>query len=199
MSPENKILIGMDVSGDSKDRSNYKFLGIVMGTQESIMSLSENIGSQYPEHMSKIMDKDGVLDKLSFDSKNRIAFCVKLDREKIVNEFDSIKIRRRKIRKSDILRTFERVVMQEVGRRIQNFALLHKVSITDVTIQCDKDSEFFARAGNLQYVRKGVAYRLSDYVAWCNNRKMDDKIDEIIPIDITDQIPNRMKSILKLN
>lgn len=164
------------------------------------MSLSENIGSSNPEHMSRISDKEQVVRKLNFDSKNRIAFCVKLDRKKIVDEVKSSRqARRRGIRNSDILRTYERVVMQQIRKKIENFVISHKTSITNIIIQCDKDAEYFAKAGDLHHVRKGVAYRLSDYVAWCNNRDRDGDVQTIIQLDFTNEIPYRMRSILKLN
>lgn len=192
------LLVGMDVSGD-EEYSNYKFLGVVIGTNESIMSLSSHMGS-HPEHMSKIPhnEKDSVIEKLEFDSRNRMAICIKLDRNSIVEKIEnSRQAKYRKIGKGKILRTYERIVMQEVRKRIEGFVLSHGDSINDITIQCDKDARPFARAGSLQFTQKGAAYRISDYVAWCNNKGRNP--ETVIEVDFTDQIPERMKQILRLN
>ena len=99
------LVAGMDVSGD-KDSTNYKFLGIVIGTHQSIMSLSSDLGF-YPEHMSRTDDKEksDIISKLRFDSINRIAYCIKLDRAKIIQPILDSR-RARKTRKGEILRTY---------------------------------------------------------------------------------------------
>lgn len=194
------LLVGMDVSGD-EDRSNYEYLGIVIGTNESILSLSEKMGS-YPEHMSRLKDKEkeNVVQSLTFDSKNRIAFCVRLDRQRIIDKIkESRKVRKQRTPTKSILRTFNRVIMQEVRCRIEEFALLHDISITEIVVQCDRDAKPFAIAGCLQHTRKGAAYRVSDYVAWCNNRNRDNDVKSIISINFTNDIPDRMMKILGLN
>lgn len=190
------LLVGMDVSGD-EDHANYLYLGIVIGTNESILSLSANLGS-YPEHMSRILEskQNEIIEKLSFDSRNRIAFCVKLDRKRIITEMKSLR-RCRKIRDGDIQRTYDMVVIQEIKRRIESFLFSHNQSITDIEIQCDNDMVRFAKAGSIKHTRKGAAYRISDYVAWCNNKNRN--VDSVIEIDFTADIPGKMKGILGLN
>lgn len=192
------LLIGMDVSGDEAS-TNYRFLSVVIGTDESILSLSNGMG-RYSEHMARLepAEKEDVISRLNFDKKNRIAFCVTLDRKRIVDEIiQSRKAKQRKISKGDILRTYNRVVMREILRRVESFVLSYGISPTDLKIQCDNDSLYFAKAVSLQHERKGAAYRISDYVAWCNNK--DRTPDSVIEIDFTEEIPDRMKKILGIN
>ena len=192
------LLAGMDVSGDEK-KTNYQYLGLIIGVPENIMSLSKNIGS-YSEHMSRIDDKDKkiIIKKLKFDSNNRIAFCIKLDRKKIINGIlHSRKARSKNIQKGKLFRTFNYVVMKEILKTINNFLINHELSVTNLEIQCDSDSKPFLKATGIKYKHKGIAYRISDYVAWANNRKKTPQT--VIDINFTNEIPNRMKKILKLN
>lgn len=192
------LLAGMDVSGD-ENNTNYKFLGIVIGTNESIMSLSSSLGS-FPEHMSRIdnADKPTVIQKLQFDSTNRIAYCVTLDRKRIVDSIMSARrVRDRRIGKGKVLRTYNYVVIQEIKKIINDFLISHNCSITDLVVQCDRDAKPFLKIGSIKDIRKGAAYRISDYVAWCNNRNRAS--ETIVEIDFTESIPDRMKKMLKLN
>lgn len=87
--------------------------------------------------------------------------------------------------------------MQEVKKKIDSFLTAHRYSITDLEIQCDKDSICFLKIASIKQLHKGAAYRISDYVAWCNNRKRTP--NSVIEIDFTNKIPERIKKILKLN
>lgn len=191
-----ELLIGMDVSGDN-EHTNYKFLGIVVGQHQSIMSLSQNIG-KYSEHMANIhRGREDVIEKLVFDSTSRTAFCVKLDRKRIVEEImNSRHVRRKKLQKGKVLRTYNYVVIQEIKKRLETIAIKDGISVTELVIQCDVDCQPFAKAGALKHTLKGVAYRISDYVAWCNNRNCTPP--SVIEIDFTTDITTRMKKILHL-
>lgn len=189
----------MDVSGDKRDKTNYLFLGFVIGTIESMTGLSRRFGD-LPEHMSYLSDseKDYVLDELVFDQQNRLALCVSLNRDKIVKEImGSRGTGRRNIGKGDIIRSFNRVIIQEIIKQINPFLSHHRESITDLTIQCENDSVPFAEARNLQHIRKGMAYRISDYVAYCNNKITTPTT--VHEINIVNEIPEKIRGILGLN
>lgn len=189
----------MDVSGD-EDNKNYKYLGIVIGTNESIMSLSNDIGP-FPERFSRVkpQDREKIIKKLIFDSKNRMAFCVRLERQKIIKEISNSRIvsKYRKIGKKKLYNTFEYVIMQQVNKKIREFITVHGVSMNQLIIQGDKDSTYFANAGNFRHQERGAAYRLSDYVAWCNNKNCAPPT--VVELDFIGEIPQIMKKILKLN
>ena len=193
-----EILVGMDVSGDS-DRSNYNYLGIVVGTHERIMQIHDPV-KHFPEHMASIdeSDKEQIIQNLYFNSTTEIAFCVKLDRKNIINNITSTKRSNGKnLEKGKVIRTYNRVVIQEIKKRLENFLFSQGVSITEIVIQCDGDCKCFAKSGALQYSRKGVAYKLSDYVAWSNNKNRNPA--SINEVDFTIEIPIKMKKILKLS
>ena len=189
----------MDVSGDKRDQTNYLFLGFVIGTVQSITGLSTKFGS-LPERMSFLSydEKEFVKNELVFDQTNRLALCVALNRDNIVKTIlGSRGTRRRSIGKGDILRSFNRVIIQEIIKQINPFLELHRESITDLTIQCESDSSPFAEARHIRHTRKGIAYRISDYVAYCNNKETAPAT--VREINIVNDIPDKIKKILGLN
>lgn len=191
------VLVGMDVSGDAI-RTNYNYLGIVVGIHDRIMKIHDPV-KHFPEHMASINDseRDQIIRNLNFNSTTEIALCVKLDRKNIVkNIMNTKRVGGKNLEKGKVLRTYNRVVIQEIKKRLEDFLFSHGVSVTEIVIQCDGDCMYFAKAGALQYTRKGVAYKLSDYVAWCNNKNRS--IASVNEIDFTEDIPTRMKKILNL-
>ena len=85
-------LAGVDVSG-SKPVGNHKFMGIVIGTQESIRCIVKNLESNQ-NHMNAVMDKkkqDTILSRLRFNGNENIAFCVRLDKDTIVKKISTRK------------------------------------------------------------------------------------------------------------
>lgn len=192
-----EVLVGMDVSGDAT-RSNYNYLGIVVGVHDRIMQIHDLV-KHFPEHMASIdrSERDQIIQSLEFNSITEIAFCVKLDRKNILKNIMNIKRSGGKnLEKGKVLRTYNRVVIQEIKKKLEDFLFSHGVSVTEIVIQCDNDCKYFAKAGALQFTRKGVAYKLSDYVAWCNNKNR--RPVSVIEIDFTDVIPIRMKKILNV-
>lgn len=187
----------MDVSGDIEE-GNYKFLAITIGTQESIEGLSNQIG-RLPTHISGISGENQtkIISKLSFDGKNRKAFCIKLKRNEIVNSIKSRrKIKKRGLPTGSILRTYNYVVMQNVKKLLEQFLLQHGISITELIIQCDSDCIPFAKEGSLKHQYKGNAYRLSDIIAYCNN--MEWPIPNVDEVKLTNDITERIMKVLKL-
>ena len=165
------LLAGMDVSGNPNE-TNYKFLGVVIGTHESIMGLSKQLGDLSRTYgLVKMIRKNNLCMKsYRLNKRNRIAFCVTLDRSNIIQRVEN-KIAKRKRKGGKYFRTYNRVVMQLLREHIEEFLLKnHHGSITELIIQGEGDSKPFTKAGNIKFQRKGAAYRISDYVAWMNNR-----------------------------
>ena len=191
--------MGMDVSGDPEN-TNYNYLGVVLGTAEGIVNLSRNIGS-FPEHMSKIKDdriRNEIRYKMKFDHKTTVAFCIKLDRKRIIEDI----IQRRKIRKKRgrikaVYDTYNWVLMRMLQERIEYFVLSHNVSFTELGVQCDNDCAPFVKAASLKRENIGAAYRISDYVAWFNNA--DETPDHVFDLNFVDEMESRIYKILKID
>ena len=79
---------------------------------------------------------------------------------------------------------------------MEDFLFSHGISLTEIVIQCDSDCKYFAKAGSLKCSRKGVAYKLSDYVAWTNHKNRSPS--SVNEVDFTTEISIRMKKILNL-
>ena len=193
------LLVGMDVSGDP-DKSNYNYLGIVLGTPEGIVSLSRKIGP-FPEHMSKIQDdrvRNEIRHRLNFNHKTTTAFCVKLDRKRIIdNIIQRRKIRKKRSKRKSVYNTYNRVLMQLLQKKIEYFVISHDLSFTEIDIQCDNDCVAFVKAASLKRSNIGAAYRISDYVAWFNNT--NDNPDSVFELDFVDEMETKIHKILKLD
>ena len=189
------ILAGIDISGDNIV-GNYKFMGIVFGTEEYIRSTVKSLGSN-KIHMVKIKDKDRqdeIISKLIFNNKDNISFCVRIDRDVIIKKIKKLKIvKGKKITKIQIFRTYHYVLLKQLREKIEKFLINHNFAITDIVFQCDGDCRRFLKDNGLQHADEGDAYMLSDIVAWANNRGKEP--DGVITINLTDMIERELKRI----
>ena len=182
----------MDVSGDPKHK-NHKYLSIVIGTEESIESLLKKSGIG-DSRMSKLRvgQQDHVAQRLKFDNNNRIAFCIQINRKEII---DYVK-KRRKIkqqRMSDgrLVNLFHHVFYELIRPEIESFLLIHGYSLSNLQIHCDDDCYSLIKECGLKPVLyKGSAFKISDRVAWCNNKRIEMKT--VKEKNFVDEIKHRM-------
>ena len=187
-----EIIAGMDVSGDTL-AGNYKYLGVVIGTSQGIEQIEKQIERPLKLHITRHSkdEQDSIIEKLHFDGKTCLAFCIKLDRSKILQNIQTLKIRKKRIPKGNLLRLFNRLLIQQLKPLIQEFLLYHKISIGELKIQCDSDSIPFLKSGGLKHSEVlGTPYILSDIVAWCNNKNRDPS--GVSVRDFTSDIQNKM-------
>lgn len=163
--------IGIDVSGNNQS-GNYKYMGIVIGTQECINSQMRRLGTDRL-HMRDIVNKkhkDEILNQLNFDVKDVIAFCLLIEQKKIMDEV--LKIKRGKkdrVSSSKVKKQFNKQVWNHVKNEITNFINEHGYELNNVGFQCDQDCYNFLRDNGLKCNSVGKAHVLSDVVAWFNN------------------------------
>lgn len=189
------LIAGMDVSGDPQ-RDNYDFLAIIMGTLERIDDLYNRTGP-HNIHMSGLdgQQQKRIIDELVFDDNELIAFCIRLDRDRIIQQvIDSRRIRRKNIPHGNILRTFNRIVMQGIRSDLNACLLKHDQEISQFQIECEHDCLPFARSAHLQPIPPSKARAVADRVAWCNNKI--GKLATVREIDFVSEIPEKMIRIL---
>ena len=181
---------GMDFSGNSD--SYDKFIAIVIGTNKSISAIFDSIGYDHI-HMRNMnpKEKNAIVSKLRFDGKNNIAFCIRVDKNRITSQIQNLsRVKKKNTSNEKIFYAYNLAVSKYIIERLQRFVLDHGQSLEDVIFQCDGDCIRFAKDINLKYSYKGSAYDLSDIVAWCNNRGLEPK--GVITLDIR----NNVKSAL---
>ena len=182
------LLSGMDVSGDNKD-GNYKFLAIVIGTKDNINSLFHSIGKK-KIHMNQIQDKNQrkrIINTVSFDGKNRTAFCLAMNRKNIIDKVTNLrKIKQKRMPKSRIIRVYNYLLFQYVKPEIEQFIIKNGYAMTDMIIQCEEDCVSIAKDNSLFHTNIGIAYRISDIVAWCNSHNIT--LSGVVEKDFTDQL-----------
>ena len=165
------LFVGADVSG-SKPVGNHKFMGIVIGTQESIRSMVKNLGSNRI-HMSPVKDKkrqDATLSKLRFDGDEDTAFCIRLDKDAIVRKIGTRKKPGHQYPKKKIFRVYDYLLCKYMYEEITTFLAKHNRALPDIAFQCDGDCRDFVRVNGLRHGSAGDAYMLADIVAWSSNK-----------------------------
>lgn len=168
------MLAGVDVSG-SKPVGNHKFMGIVIGTQESIRCIVKNLESNQ-NHMNAVMDKkkqDTILSRLRFNGNENIAFCVRLDKDTIVKKISTRKKYGHRYPRKNIFRAYDYLSYKYMYERIATFLARHNHALSDVVFQCDSDCRDFIKVNGLRHDNAGNAYRLADIVAWSNNKNKE--------------------------
>ena len=168
------MLAGVDVSG-SKFIGNYKFMGIVIGTQESINHIVKNL--EFTQiHMNAIMDKkkqDEILARLRFNGNENIAFCIRLDKDAIVKRISTRKRSGHRYSRKNIFRAYDYLLHKYMHERIVAFLAKHNHALHDVVFQCDSDCRDFIKVNGLRHDNVGNAHRLADIVAWSNNKNKE--------------------------
>ena len=191
-----KLLIGMDVSGNPST-GDCSYLGLVMGTIESITSLSKQLPEKI-EHLALIRNscqKEKIRNLLQFDGKNRVAFCFKLHKSEVLSEIKKY-TRHKKTNDKKLYDIFEKTVAGHIKKYVEPFSFVHKLSVTELDIQCDGDCNQFVKKGGWKIKKKGSAYKIADCVAWFNNAQQP--IVSCKEINLIDKIKENMLKSLKI-
>ena len=168
------LLAGVDVSG-SKPVGNHKFMGIVIGTQESICCIDKNLESKQI-HMNVVMGRkkqDAILSKLRFNGNENIAFCIRLDKDAIVKKISARKKLGHRHPRKNIFRAYDCLLCKYIHERITIFLAKHNHALSDVAFQCDSDCRNFIKVNGLRRDDIGSAHGLADIVAWSNNKNKE--------------------------
>ena len=189
-----ELLAGMDVSGNPKS-GNYVFLAIVICTQTDILDIIKRMGDQ-TIHMSQIKSKkthDEIISKLRFDSKENIAFCIKINRNKIIDKIHEMRrMKHENVSRGKIIKNFHRILLHLLRERILNFFNMYGCTFDDVAFQCDGDCINLAKDTGLKYVDRCSVHMLADIVAWANNHKQEP--DGVIALDFTHELETELKN-----
>ncbi len=191
------LVAGMDVSGNP-NTGNHKFMGIVIGTKDSIDSMARqlNIKQFLPNQIKLTKIRRDLTSQLQFDGKKNIAFCVKIERDQIIKDIKKLSEKKHPhLHRSKIISTHHYLLLQHLREKILNFAITHKYSLSDIVFECDDDCRDFIQSNGLHHDNGGNAYMLSDLVAWGNNRGYE--ADGVISMDVTYSIKEKLKHDFK--
>ena len=191
-----KIIAGMDVSGD-QEYGNHKFMAIVIGTRDSVCFTMKCLGNKQI-HMVEIRDKkqqERIISQLKFDGKENIAFCIQIEKNKIIQNILETKRIKQNVSKAKIYRAYHYLLLRHVRAQIETFLGKHGNALSDVVFECDMDCVNFAKDAGLKHTQRGDAYVLSDIVAWANNRGLEPR--GVVVMDITVVLESYLKRIFK--
>ena len=178
------MIAGMDVSGNPES-GNHKFMAIVMGTEERIASLVKRLGTD-TIHMNTIRDKEEksrLIKKLAFDHTECIAFCIRLERDRVLDRIYR-KRKRRHVDDMKLLRTYHYLLWRTLRTRAEKFLHQHGCGIDDVVFQCDGDCRNFAKDLGWHHGAASSAHMLADIVAWANAHGQEPT--GAVPLDLAD-------------
>lgn len=164
------LIVGMDVSGNI-EFGNYQFMAIVIGTKERIDSLVRRSGNR-KIHMTTIRNKkeqNRILESLIFDHTECIAFCIRLEREKILEKIRNTERKNRSLNNRKLLHAYHHLVWRAIRDNVEKFLHQHGYGISDVVFQCDGDCRSFAKDLGWHHEAEGSAHMLADAVAWANS------------------------------
>jgi len=188
------LVAGIDVSGNPQT-GNYRFMGVVIGTEEKIQAAVKKTGLSRP-HMNRIKSgatQKRIVSEMSFDGKESIALCMLIDRNAVMEQ--TKQKRSAQHHKKKIYRVYNRAVVYHMQKKIGEFLTRHGSTVHDVVWQCDGDCRNIVRENGLRHGNTGSAYHLADVVAWANNRGMEPR--GVIPLDLTDRIRAELAKALK--
>ena len=186
------MLVGaMDVSGNP-DVGNYRFMGIVIGVKENLNAITR--GLQLNELSAAAVKnnkiRSNLSSKLKFNGIENIGFCIRLDRDEII---DNIKDRVHSSRHVAAYRRYNHLLFQFMHERVSQFATSHGVELSKIIFQHDADCQAFIKDNNLIPCKKEYIHILADLVAWSNNNGEEPK--GVIPLDSRSWIRKRLNKI----
>lgn len=164
------IVAGLDVSGDQK-AGNYKYMALVMGTDEKIKAIARHIGKK-SSHMRDAKSKtvkERILSKVKFDGVESIAFCMYMDKRSILSPIIQKTDSNNRMAHNRIYRRYNLIAMHHMRSRIDAFLASHNHSVHDVIFECDDDCRGFVKDNGLRHCDPGNAHSLADNTAWANN------------------------------
>ena len=171
------MLAGMDVSGNPES-GNHKFMAIVIGTNEGIAGLARRIGPD-PVHMSTIRSRDAksaIIDKVSFDGRNTMGLCLRLEKKRTFARLRSHpKQRRRFVSNKKLSRTYNGLMWNQLRDHVEPFLWSHNFELHRLCVQCDIDCRDFVNDRGLHRASPGPAYMLADVLAWGNSHGREPK------------------------
>ncbi len=192
-----ELLAAMDVSGNP-NKGNYGFMGIVIGTRENIESMIVNLKIEQMsiKHIKSTKTREQLASRLYFDSKESIAFCLKLDKDMIINAIMKKNAKRRlNIARSKILSIYDTLLLNHIRDEIIQFLKMHNYELHRIFFECDSDCRTFAKVTGLKYKNPGRVHVLSDVIAWANNNGVEPK--GVITMDLASKISKKLNQIFK--
>ena len=185
------LLVGMDASGNPTS-GNHKFVAIIIGTEERIASLVRRLGNR-AIHMNMIRnqkEQNRIIESLIFDRTECVAFCIRLERKKILEKISHTRRRNRSFNNRKLLHTYHYLVCRAIRGHIEKFLHQHGCGIDDVVFQCDGDCRDLAKDVGWRYGDAGSAHMLADIVAWANSHGREPV--GVVSLDLTDSIYEQM-------
>ena len=190
------IVAGCDEVGKN-DYSQHDHISLVLGTEDAINSLHNDIGLK-KIHMREFSDskKNRVIKKLDFTKNNLFAMCLHVEGQKIIQDFmNSPKLKKKPQSKEQMHRYFDNILLNLIRNYVEPFCRKNGLNnIQYLRVQCDGGMNKTIQRWKMMPLSEGKAHQLADAVAWCNehNRRVRGHIKK----DFRNDIRKKMESLL---
>ena len=187
------VIMGADVSGNTADYGQSKYIAIIMGTEKSINKIYQKIGLA-KIHMVSLPDskRQKVFRGLKFNNEDLLGLCLNVERQKTINYIVyNTKLDPKNKPKDKIQKHFDYLLLRAIRSKIESFVFPRNCEIKDVVMQCDSDMNRTGKNWSMRAINKGQAYEIADAVAWCNSHGKS--IKQCVEIDLADTLRKEMK------
>ena len=174
---------------------NNKYLGLLVATEGFIDKTMLDIGHYKRPKQSGENKKfrEEIISRLNFNAEESLAFCIRIDRDIIIDEvLNTLKIRKKKIKRPSISRAYDKILFNSLKKYFEIFALQHDMHFNEVTIESDGDCYDIFRHNNITFTRPKNAHNLADIISHANVINSPPK--GVRELDLTNVIRKRLKS-----
>lgn len=164
------ILAGSDVSGNTRGNGQIRHIAFVLGTEESINGLHNDIGIENI-HMDDLRQhqRRQVINRLEFTRNDIQAWCFNVERQNTIDFiYQHEKLKPKNKLKSIVQKHFDYLLLKQIKGLLTNFIYFHNGSLSSLVVECDGDMSITIGNWKMKKKLKGKAYELADAVAWCN-------------------------------
>jgi len=164
------LLAGSDVSGNTRGNGQVRHIAFVLGTEESINGLHNDIDIENI-HMDDLRQpqRRQVISRLEFTRNDIQAWCFNVERQNTIDFiYQHEKLKPKNKLKSKVQKHFDYLLLKQIKSLLTDFVYSRNGQLSSLVVECDGDMNKTIDNWKMKKRYKGKAYQLADAVAWCN-------------------------------
>ena len=190
------VLIGTDVSRFDDKRGQHKVIAIVIGADDTINTIHNNLGRKNLHMVNLSPAKRNKIKKiLTFESDRILGLSITVGKNRIVKEIhEEHKTKEQFASKGAIHSYFDHLLLPKIRNDMESFLSKFGVNLSDVIFECDSDMKDTISNWKLQHSDKGKAHQLADVLAYfC---KLGTPPPGCVKMDLEHELESQMKAEL---
>lgn len=186
------VIAGTDVSGFDDERGQHKVITIVIGTEEAINALHNEIGlARIHIRDLKPSKRDKVKKKLIFKSKDILGLSLTVGKNRIVRAIHEHRKKKEQFASiGAVYANFDHLLLEKIHSELDRFLSKYGIKLKDVRFQDDGDMRHTLLNWRFDRVEEGKAHELADGLAhFC---KLGHKISGCVRHDFERELEEQM-------